>query len=1659
MVRTPDEKVGSLHIVTDGDLALLARWNESTKLDLPLALAHQQIAAQARRSPDATAGVFEGHTLTYAQLDARGNQLARRLRALGVRRGSLVGLSVERSLDVLVGLLGILKAGGAYVPIDPAYPSDRIAFMVGDAAMPVVVTQAAVATEVSFPSSTKLVRLDADAASLASESTEPLAEDDASAVPESPAYVIYTSGSTGKPKGVLIPHRALANLLGSVQREPGMTSADVVLAVTTLSFDIAVSELILPLTVGATIVVASREVASDGARLLRLLEDAHTTFLDATPATYRLLFSAGWRGSPGLLAICTGEAMPKELAQKLVPMVRELWNGYGPTETTVWSSFERVTAPVERVLIGHPVANTQIHVLDAAMQPVPVGVPGELWIGGRGVTLGYLGRDELTRERFVPDPFSGGEALLYRTGDLGRDLQDGRLECLGRSDGQIKLRGFRIELGEIEAQLEKHPEVRQAVVVVREDREGDRRLVAYVLPPSHAGAPSDKLLREHLKKTLPDYMVPQHFVALEAMPLTPSGKVDKRALPAPIAEAVVREDYVAPRTDTETMLADLWKETLGLPRVSVFDDFFDLGGHSLLASQILARLRQQQGIEVSFRKIFEAPTIAKLAAVIDGQKDGDGAPAAPKAAVGIPRLDNEGPAPLSLMQERIWLFDEMDPEQRVVHNLPAAWKLTGKLDAALLGKALARVVERHDMLRTVIRVEGGQPMQLVLPEMRIPLEEVDLRALPDAERQVRMDELFDEASRHSFDLAKGPLLRTILVRTRDDEHVFFSTRHNIVWDGWSFDVFLREMREIYAALTKGEEPSLPELPIRYADFAVWQRSHLATDEMQKQVAYWQKQLGGDLPVLDMPTDKPRAGAGLAGANEMTHISRAEVDALAALGKQHGGTLYMVLLAAFKALLFRYTGQTDIVVGTPVRARTLAETENLIGLFVNALALRTRFDGRGSFLDLLGRVREITLDGFGHQEVPLEAIGGRPPVLRAFFSLQDARNRPPTFGDVAVQQVHVLPAAAGVDMTFWMMEGKDKLLLVMNYRTDLFERETIVRFFDQYTTLLSQILRDPTQPLAEIPLLSASASPALAAAGEGAELEGLEGPLDALVLREAADHPSAMAVEGAGGASTYAELADALLAVAERLEAEGVRAGDAVLVAVERGPLQASALLGALHLGARAVFVDPAWPEARLRLAAERTGAALALVHGPVRDRLRASRTVDVTLLRAPKARSPRPPRDAREQALVVLVPTAEGTLEPRGFSHGDLVRFLGSMRAEAGLTSRDVLLAVATPGTELSVAELCALGAGARVVAVSDDDVLDGEALRALAERTGATLLLAPPPLARRARESGAPERLRVIVSEGPRPEEGVSSIRGGLAVGPMPLVGSGHGLRPAAGSRARILDPRGHAVPGPAEGELFLSVDGARDDASPVADPFDPGRYLRSAGVRARWCTDGTLSVAPPTSRVVRIHGVEVSLVEIEHELGTHAALAGVHMVVHQDAGGDPLLVAYYARQRDAQVVESELRRHLRRTLPEAALPRAFVEVPQLPRDALGNVNAAALPPPFGDEGHRERVAPRTPAERMLAELWQRELGLDRVGIHDNFFDLGGHSLLCFRVLTEIERSTGKRISPRTVLLSTLEQIAAEIEPAAQEKVEAPPPPKPEGSLVRKLFSRITGR
>jgi amino acid adenylation domain-containing protein len=1507
--------VGKLPLLSRGELELIERVNAAAVRPWSTAdRAHDLVFAQIARTPDAVAVELEGKSLTYRELGARARALGEKLRAGGVKRGELVGLCVERGPDMLVGLLGILEAGAAYVPLDPGYPAERLAFMVEDARMPALVTESALAKDLPFakPGSGALREVVlVDTVSPASGALS--ARGEGPAGPEDPCYVIYTSGSTGKPKGVLVPHRAVANLLRSVAERPGMTSSDVVLAVTTLSFDIAVSEVLLPLTVGARIVLASRDVAADGDRLLALLERSKATFLDATPATYRLLLGSGWNGTKGLEVICTGEAMPRDLGETLLSRADSVWNGYGPTETCVWSTFWKVEKGFSRVLVGTPVANTQVYVLDARGERVPLGAVGELFIAGTGVALGYHDRPDLTEQRFVPDPFGPPGARMYKTGDLVRMLPNGDLECLGRNDNQVKLRGFRIELGEIEEALTLHPSVRQAAVIVREDRPNDRRLVGY-LTFEEGKSLGDSEVRAHLKKSLPDYMVPQTLVRLERMPLTPSGKIDRKSLPAPSESAQSGDDsaFVAPRTDTESMLALLWQEVLGLGRVGVEDDFFSLGGHSLLASQMLARLKRDHGVTLTFRTIFEAPTIAKLAERIDAQKAAGGPK--PQAAPTIVRRSGTGPAKLSMAQQRLWLLEEMDPGQKWIHVLPAAWRLDGRVDLAVLQRAIDTIVARHDTLRTQIRVEHGEPVQVVVPERRVVVEELDWRGRPDAEVAMQAD--FDARMRDAFDLEKDVLMRIALYRLADDKSVLFTMRHNIVWDGWSFDLFLKELAALYSGYARGEEPKLPELPITYADYAEWQSVWMKTPEIGKQVEYWKAKLAGNPAPLDLPTDRPRGPVrSHAGNNVGITISRAKADALTALAKSRGATLYMMVLSAFEVLLHRYTGQTDLLVGTPVRARTQAETEDIIGPFINAVVLRTHLRPDATFVELLEHLRDTTLDAFSHQEMPLELLGDAAPVVRAFFSLQDARNRPPSLGDLTVGQVHVLPPAAANELMLWTMDTRTHLLAMLNYSTDLFDEATARRLLRHLETILDGVLANPKARIGELPL-----SPQ----DELAELA---------VWHGAKDVPARSLVDVFAAVDSPASRK--LRRLARWLMTRGARPGARVAVRAAPSEDAALACVAAMLAGATLVLGGGA---ADVTVEAVDAAQAVAQSDAPL-DRI-----------------------DPAQPAFVVrgvAVPHALAAAAAAGLAH---VLSMGPSSA-----------APAQPPSEESglFALLAPLAAGGAV---------DPRAAKPLANVFFARDLGIPVA----AGDAGSPHRFAQLLP--------------GLAI----EVRDAHGSAPVG-------------VPG----TLVLVAPGGE-------------RITRD---RVRTTSSGALEHVGREDGAVEVDGSFVDLVAMGSALRRHPALVDAHVAAAEPSPGAVRLVAWVVPRAGTDATESEWRKHLR-DAGFGAVPRSFVELESIPRLPDGAVDAQKLPSVRSGE---EPVPPRTSAERYLAAIWREVLGAPMVGARDNFFDLGGHSLLLFRVIARVEREQGKRLSPRAFLTGSLEQVAAELGEVSEKHDGAP--------------------
>jgi len=1064
---SPGDSVRAVACASPGDLDVLARWNDTDRAISGDAMVHRLFEEQVGRSPESPAVVWRGTTLTYAEVDRQANRIARALLDRGTKSGALIGLHLDRVPDLVTAMLGIMKAGAAYVPLDPSYPRERLQFMVEDAELALVVSNESLAQGLVPPQ--RCLLLDADRDMVAAQSDAALAT---AVDQERLAYVIYTSGSTGRPNGVCVHHRAAVNFLKSMAAEPGLTAADRLVAVTTPSFDIALNELFCPLTVGATVVLASDEEAGDGALLDRLLSSSGATVMQATPATWRLLIGAGWRGGPRFRAWCGGEALSVDLAEQLLDRVGELWNMYGPTETTVWSSCGRITEVTAGISIGKPIANTSIWVLDGEGGVCPIGVPGEIWIGGDGVSSGYLGRAQLTAARFCADPMSAAPgAKIYRTGDRGRWRADGSLQHLGRLDQQVKVRGYRIEPGEIESRLSSHPSVQACVALVREDQVGDVRLVAYFVAESGKSADLEDL-RAHLAGSLPDYMVPQHLVAIPEFPLLPNGKLDRKSLPAPDTTRRLANEFVAPTSATECGVAADMEAALGMEGVGMHDDFFVLGGHSLLAAQLTYRLNNRFGADLSMRAVFECPTVALLAARID-----DGAAEPPSVRAPIKRQTEQSRAPASFMQERLWLLERMNPG-RVVYHAPSAHRLRGAMDEVAFQRAFDEVVRRQPSLRTYFENHRHGLDQCVRDEVVCPLFPAeDLAQLPSSQREPQLLERLEALTNETFDLASGPLFRARMFRLADDEHVLFFMPHHIIWDGWSFDLLYQEMSQLYAAYVAGNGTPLSPLAVTYTDFSVWHRDWMAGAECQGQIEFWRERLAQASTSRPLPTDRPRKQAMSGdGATEWIAIAKDKSEKLHELAAQCGATQFVATLSVFSVLLHDFARDSAFVVGTPVRARMAAEVESIMGYFNNLLLLPLEVDPNESFMDLLKRVKQGVVKSFAVPDVPLErleqslttASGKSADVLyQALFSFQDVRQRPTRWGALSHSMIPLFQRGATEDLGVWFVESFDGLQGGMTYNTDLFDPGTAKWLVQRYAALLDRILASPDATLAEL----------------------------------------------------------------------------------------------------------------------------------------------------------------------------------------------------------------------------------------------------------------------------------------------------------------------------------------------------------------------------------------------------------------------------------------------------------------------------------------------------------------------------------------------------------------------------------------------------------------
>ncbi|MGF1478205.1 MAG: amino acid adenylation domain-containing protein, partial [Cyanophyceae cyanobacterium] len=1162
IVANPEQSVSRLPLLTEPEHQLLAQWN-ATSVEYPPQCLHELFEAQVARTPDAVAVVFEETRLTYRELNERANQLAHHLQTLGVGPEGLVGICAERSPLMVIGLLAILKAGGAYLPLDPGYPTERLAFMLADAQVQVLLTQQNLVAK--FPEAVQVVYLEQDR-------QEPPNNPVSRTTPDSLAYVIYTSGSTGQPKGVAIAHRSPVALVQWARTVFSAAEAGV-LASTSLCFDLSVFELFVPLCWGGRVILAL-----DALQLPHLSAADEVTLVNTVPSAIAELLRAKSMPQGVKNVNLAGEALHNDLVQQLYQQgIEKVYNLYGPTEDTTYSTFALIEqGTVGAPSIGRPIANTQVYILDPQLQPVPIGIPGELYIGGAGLARGYLNRPELTTEKFIspsllatgnrtaidnsetPNPFSLSPfpLTLYRTGDLARYRPDGNIEYLGRLDHQVKIRGFRIELGEIEAVLAECPQVQQAVVTAREDTPGYQRLVAYVVPIQKLTC---RELRDYLLQKLPEYMVPSVFMLLDSLPLTPNGKIDRRALPAP--EPIVSEtEWVPPRTPTQAVLAAIWAEVLGV-EVGIHHNFFELGGHSLLATQVMSRVRSAFGLELPLRSLFTSPTIEELSQQVDSRQAGLGLePIKP-----VNRKEN---LPLSYAQQRLWFLEQL--QGTAVYNMPAALRLSGALDKSALESALAKIRQRHEVLRTRFPMVEGLPRQVIESQSALTIPVIDLQNLPADQQTAQVQRLAEREAQTPFDLGQGPLLRVILLQLAPAEHILLLTMHHIICDGWSLGILLREVSVFYQACTTGEAACLPELPIQYADFAVWQRQWLRGIS-DTQLNYWQQQLQDAPPLLELPTDRPRPPVqSFSGGSESFLLPPELTAQLKALSQQCGTTLFMTLLAALGILLSRYSRQEDIVIGAPIANRNRQELEPLIGFFANTLALRLDLQGNPSLREFLQRVRQVTLEAYAHQDLPferlVEAQSGRDlshsPIFQVMFALQNAPWEDLKLPGLSWTPLETRRHHTQFDLTLSLRESASGLEGVWEYNAALFEAATMSRAIASYQTLLAEIVANPEQPIGHFSLLT-PAQQQLLVEWNATAADYPAQSMAQLFEKQVQKTPHAIAVEGPLQQLSYRELNTRANQLAHYLHRLGV--GPEVLVGIctERSVEMIVALLGIL----------------------------------------------------------------------------------------------------------------------------------------------------------------------------------------------------------------------------------------------------------------------------------------------------------------------------------------------------------------------------------------------------------------------------------------------------------------------------------------------------------------
>jgi len=1630
---------------------LLVQWNNTAR-EYPREQCIQQLfEEQVRRAPKNIALVFQDRDLSYAELNQRANQLAHYLTKHGVGPEERVAVCLERSFEMIVALLGIVKAGAAYVALDVGSPRERLQMMLIESQSKVVLTQDRLRNRLPQECPAQIVCVDEDWATIARESSENPGIEVAS---ESLAYVSYTSGSTGKPKGVSISHRAVMRLIkGNDYAE--LAAAEVFLQFAPLPFDASTLEIWGSLLNGARLIVMPPGPCSTE-EIAEVLVEYGVTVLWLTAGLFHVMVDEQLESLRQVRQVLAGgDVLSVSHVNRYLAAMQEnavLINGYGPTENTTFTCCHRMRKGelIETTVpIGRPIANTQIYVLDDEMQPVAVGVVGELYIGGEGLARGYESDVELTAEKFVPHPHGAMGQRLYRSGDEVRYRHDGVLKFVGRNDRQIKVRGYRIEPAEIERVLSQHAAVREVVVTVRGKPSGEKSLAAYIVRhPDQKLSISD--LQNDLKTRLPDYMRPAALIPLERLPLTRNGKIDYKALPG-LDPSRISRGVMLPRTPVEHALAEIWSEVFEVEHLGVNDNFFDRGGHSLRALQIASRVRAVLGASLPLRVIFEEPTIAGQARAVERLLAGDNSSISP-AICSFPRPDN---LPPSFAQQRLWFLHQLEPASDF-YNVPIALRIRGPLNVNVLSDSCNEIVRRHEVLRTTFPIRDGVPVQQISEPQHLALAVTNFDHLPAEQAEAAALELISKEAQRPFDLSCGPLLRISLARLGNDHHVLLWNMHHIIVDGWSFGIIVRELAVLYEAFLAGSSSPLSSLPIQYADYALWQRAWLKGELLECQLAYWRQRLSGAL-TSELAADYPRPKVQtFRGAKKSIQLSRQLLASLRELVRQENSTLFIALLAALKVLLYRYTGQREITVGTPVAGRSHREIEPLIGFFVNTLALRSKVFGHPRFTEFMREVREVCLSAYANQDVPFDKLvealrpdrdSGHSPFFQVMFAFEDTLPLELSLPGLHVSAMEIESPTAKFDLTLSIREALEGMLVSFQYNSDLFQEATIDRMAQHFQCLLYGVVTNPKQHISEVFLLTEEEFGQVLRWNQTERRYPLNETVIDLLEAQLEKTPENPAVVSEGECLSYRVLHERAGRLAQFLRKAGIRPEIPVGVCLERSELLGIALLGIMKAGGAYVPLDPSLPVERLALMIEDSQAKLLLTQESLRTCVPAAtlrvECLDAEWHKIAEHTSAGVERSVTGENPAYIIYTSGSTGIPKGvvITHRGLHNHMAWMQEEFPLDASDRVLQKTVFSFDASIWEFWApLTTGAVLVMAHPEGHQDPAYwIQRIREEQITVLQLTPTQLCLLMEQKlveecrslkrvycGGEALAQDIVEEFRRrlpwaklynlygPTEATIDATFSECLTGSPATSTAFLGKPIANTKAYVLDEMGTLAPAGAPGELYLGGAGlARGYLGQprltaeyfVPDPFTkvPGSRLYRTGDRVRWRPGGELEFLGRIDNQVKVRGYRIELDEIGAVLRQHPEVSQAVVVLKEDKPGEGRIIGYVVTKNGADnLFASKLRDYLKTKLPEYMVP-AIAQVGEIPLTINGKIdyNALAIISSIAPCATDAYVGPRNATEEQIAKKCCRLLDIQRMGIHDNFFDLGGHSLLAMRLMT----------------------------------------------------------